>query len=67
MHIITQTRADGRKVRLLFPEKTAPEFLTRLSIMLGVMAQEQLEKGDDETPCPNAYIASTESQPRSRS
>lgn len=23
MHIVTQTRADGRKVRLVFPEKTA--------------------------------------------
>jgi hypothetical protein len=67
MHIVTQTRADGRKVRLLFPETTSPELLSRLSFMLGAMAQEQLEKGDDETPCPNACIASTESQPRSRS
>lgn len=67
MHIVTRIRSDGRKVRLQFPETTSPELLTRLSIVLGAMAQEQLEKGDDETPCPNAYIASTESQPRSRS
>ena len=67
MHIVTRIRSDGRKVRLQFPETTSPELLTRLSIVLGAMAQEQLEKGDDETPCPNACIASTESQPRSRS
>jgi hypothetical protein len=67
MHIVTRIRSDGRKVRLKFPETTSPELLSRLSFMLGAMAQEQLEKGDDETPCPNAYIASTESQPRSRS
>lgn len=67
MHIVTRIRSDGRKVRLQFPETTSPELLSRLSFMLGAMAQEQLEKGDDETPCPNAYIASTESQPRSRS
>jgi hypothetical protein len=67
MYIVTRIRSDGRKVRLQFPETTSPELLSRLSFMLGAMAQEQLEKGDDETPCPNAYIASTESQPRSRS
>ena len=67
MYIVTRIRSDGRKVRLKFPETTSPELLSRLSFMLGAMAQEQLEKGDDETPCPNAYIASTESQPRSRS
>lgn len=66
MHTVTQIRADGRKIRLLFPETTGPEVLAHLSLMLNAIAQKQLEEGGIPS-CPSAFTASIVSPPKSRS